>query len=159
MKQKAALWQLGFRPFFLFGSILSILYMLLWVLIQNTNIQRVGALAPMVWHGHEMIYGFATAIITGFVLTASQNWSGIRGVHGIKLKILFALWLTARILILTLPHEVIVTALIDLSFLPFTGYLLWPYLKDVELRSERIFFVYFLFSRRGVCPLGRGFPF
>ena len=144
MKQKTALWQLGFRPFFLFGSILSLIYMLIWALIQNTSIQRVGALAPMVWHGHEMIYGFAIAVVAGFVLTASQNWSGIRGVHGSKLKLLFALWLTARVLIIALPYDTIFTAVIDLSFLPFTGFLLRPYLKDVELRSERIFFIYFL---------------
>ena len=32
--------------------------------------------APQLWHAHEMIFGFATAAIAGFFLTAVPNWTG-----------------------------------------------------------------------------------
>lgn len=52
------------------------------------------------WHGHEMVYGFALAIIAGFLLTASANWTRTRGLHGNKLAFLFFLWLGARLFFL-----------------------------------------------------------
>ncbi len=149
MKTSPALWRLGFRPFFLLGAILSMLSMLIWLFVQKGYITSVGSLSPMIWHGHEMIFGFSTAIIAGFVLTASQNWTGIRGVHGNKLKFLVGLWCLARILIYLLPRDNFLTAIVDLSFLPFTGIFLWPYLKDIELKTERIFFLYFALLMTG----------
>lgn len=83
-----ALWNLGFRPFFLFGGMWSALHVLLWVLFQAGWIS-LPLQDPMVWHAHEMIFGFASAMVAGFLLTASQNWTGIQGVHGKKLKFLY----------------------------------------------------------------------
>lgn len=102
------------------------------------------ALLPTIWHGHEMIYGVAVAVIGGFVLTATQNWTGIRGVHGWRLQSLVGLWLAARILLLVLPAPHPVAMVVDLSFYPCLGYLLFPYLKDPELKIERVFFLYFV---------------
>lgn len=149
MKNPSSLWQLGFRPFFLLGSLLAILSMLIWLLFQSGVIISMGSLSPMIWHGHEMLFGFSTAIIAGFVLTASQNWSGIRGVHGVKLQLIVGVWLLARILIFCLPQANFITALVDLSFLPMTGFLLWPYFKDAELKTERVFFLYFAMLMTG----------
>jgi uncharacterized protein involved in response to NO len=28
------------------------------------------------WHGHEMVFGYALAVIVGFPFTAGRNWSG-----------------------------------------------------------------------------------
>jgi uncharacterized protein involved in response to NO len=86
--KSASLWQLGFRPFFLFGAAYAALAIALWVSFLGGWISRPGLIDPVLWHSHEMIYGFAAAIVVGFVLTASQNWTGIRGVHGNSLKIL-----------------------------------------------------------------------
>ncbi len=144
MKSISSLWELGFRPFFLFASIMSVIYMLIWLAIQNGKITAIGSLSPMIWHGHEMVFGFSTAIIAGFVLTASQNWSGIRGIHGTKLKLLVGFWLLARILIFTIHEPHMIIMLVDLSFLPITGFFLYPYFKDDELKTERIFFLFFI---------------
>jgi uncharacterized protein involved in response to NO len=48
------------------------------------------------WHAHEMLFGFGIAVLFGFLLTASKNWVGIRGIHGIGLMILTALWIIER---------------------------------------------------------------
>lgn len=149
MKTFSSFWQLGFRPFFLLASLMSALYMLYWLGFQMGILKITGSFSPMIWHGHEMIFGFSTAVIAGFVLTASQNWSGIRGIHGKKLQLVVTLWVLARTLILTIPQANIITALIDLSFMPVTGIFLWPYFKDAELKTERVFFIYFLMIMTG----------
>jgi uncharacterized protein involved in response to NO len=77
------------------------------------------------WHIHEMIFGFGCAIIAGFLLTAIQNWTGVRGAQGTTLLILFLLWLAGRIVLLVPSiFSDILTTIIDLSFLPVVAYVL-----------------------------------
>jgi len=139
----APLWELGFRPFFLFGSLFSIIAIALWIALLSQGRPVLGYLNPMIWHAHEMIYGFTTAIISGFVLTASQNWTGIRGLHGKKLQFLFALWLVGRIALFFSRESNIAAALVDLSFFPLLAFYLAPYLSDPELKVERVFLLFF----------------
>jgi len=139
----ASLWQLGFRPFFLFGSLHALLAMLLWIAYLTGWLPRIGYLDPILWHSHEMIYGFTAAIIGGFVLTASQNWTGKRGVNGKPLQFLVALWVLGRVLVSIPGAPGILTAVIDLSFFPVLSFLMVPYLKDPDLRTERVFFLFF----------------
>jgi uncharacterized protein involved in response to NO len=89
-------WGLGFRPFFLLGALGAVGLMGLWlgVLFGWLPPPRID---PVTWHAHEMVFGFAVAIVSGFILTASQNWTGIRGVHGRPLQALAALWLLGRV--------------------------------------------------------------
>lgn len=68
------------------------------------------------WHAHEMIFGFACAIIVGFLLTAVQTWTGIPGTRGKMLSAVFALWLSAR-LAMFLPLPALLVMLLDTSFL------------------------------------------
>lgn len=95
-----ALWQMGFRPFYLLASVFAALSIPLWVA------QFVGVLPrPYVdgalWHGYEMLFGYASAVIAGFLLTAVRTWSGQATVTGMPLMGLVALWLAARLLIMT----------------------------------------------------------
>lgn len=138
----APLWQLGFRPFFLLGSLAGALLVGAWLGVQAGAFAPGGALSPQVWHGHEMVFGFATAIVAGFVLTASQNWSGVRGAHGRPLLALVAVWLAARVLLLT-PAPLALVAAVDLAFLPLVWVALWPCLRDPELRLELFAFTAF----------------
>ncbi len=139
-----ALWNLGFRPFFLFGGMWSALHVLLWVLFQAGWIS-LPLQDPMVWHAHEMIFGFASAMVAGFLLTASQNWTGIQGVHGKKLKILVLLWISARVLSVTNENLHGVYALVDLSFYPMLGWYLKPYLANsVQKRNWIFLFLFFV---------------
>ncbi len=135
-----ALWQLGFRPFFALGALSSVVLLGVWLAVQAGAPVPLGPLGPIVWHAHEMVFGFSAAIVAGFLLTASQSWSGVRGVHGRRLQLLVALWLAGRVLMLAPVHWAIVAA-VDLAFLPALGLALWPYLKDPELKPERLLLV------------------
>lgn len=117
--------RLGFRPFFLSGAIFSIIAIILWLLMYKgaVNISPLGG--GYWWHIHEMIFGFGCAIIAGFLLTAIQNWTGVRGAQGTTLLVLFLLWLAGRVVLLmpSIFSDTLAT-IIDLSFLPAVAYVL-----------------------------------
>jgi uncharacterized protein involved in response to NO len=98
--QGPAIWQYGFRPFYLLASLFACLSLLLWV-AQVSGMLPIAYLAGPLWHGHEMLFGFATAVIAGFLLTAVAAWTGQPPLRGPPLMWLAALWLAARILVLT----------------------------------------------------------
>ena len=91
----------GFRPFFLGAGLFAIASISIWFLFYVLHIQLpLEHVHAYQWHAHEMIYGYALAVIAGFLLTAVQNWTGMRTVHSLPLLLLFCLWLVARIAIL-----------------------------------------------------------
>lgn len=93
-----SLFKLGFRPFFLCASGYGLLAILLWGLSYTGELQLpVIFSSPMLWHGHEMVYGYAVAVIAGFLLTAVKNWTGEQTLHGRPLLLLVLVWLVARI--------------------------------------------------------------
>jgi len=113
--------RLGFRPFFLLGSVLAMLAVPLWVIALNGWIAdwqpAVGWLA---WHRHELLFGFAAAIIAGFLLTAVQAWTGVPGLSGRPLMLLTVLWVAARLAwLLGVPMWLAV--LLDFMFLPLVA--------------------------------------
>src|SRR5512139_4163263 len=126
---------LGFRPFFLAAGLYAVLLMALWLLVLR-GVLTPGEFPPLVWHGHEMLFGFAMAVIAGFLLTAAQNWTGIRTPSGRPLGVLFLLWLGGRLgfLVPGLPAGLV--AAIDLSFLPALALALaLPILKAKQLHN------------------------
>jgi uncharacterized protein involved in response to NO len=66
---------LVFRPFYLLASSFASLSVLLWSL-QFSGLLPYAHLQGPIWHAHEMLFGFTLAVLTGFLLTAGQNWSG-----------------------------------------------------------------------------------
>ncbi len=95
-----ALWQLGFRPFYLLASIFAALSVPLWALQYAGWLGAPYLQGPM-WHAHEMLFGFTLAVIVGFLFTAGRNWSGRPTPSGGALAALALLWLAARVLVLT----------------------------------------------------------
>jgi uncharacterized protein involved in response to NO len=95
-----ALWELGFRPFYLLASVFAALSIPLWAL-QFSGLLSHAYLAGPVWHGHEMLFGFALAVIVGFLFTAGRNWTQQPTPSGLVLAALAALWVAARVLVLT----------------------------------------------------------
>lgn len=92
------IWRLAFRPFFLAGSVFALLAIALWVLAWSGNgpdWQPTGGW--LAWHRHEMLFGFVSAIVAGFLLTAVQTWTGQPGLSGTPLMLLAGLWLAARL--------------------------------------------------------------
>jgi uncharacterized protein involved in response to NO len=108
-----ALWNLGFRPFYLLASGFAALSVLLWV-GQYTGILPSPYLRSPGWHGHEMLYGYTVAVMAGFLLTAVRNWTGKPTPAGPMLMALAALWMAGRVLVLT-PF-VISAALVNAAF-------------------------------------------
>lgn len=114
--------RLGFRPFFLLAGVCAAILILVWLYILNGSIQNA-AYTGVNWHAHEMLFGYTVAVISGFLLTAERNWTGVQTLHGKWLGALVLLWLAGRIVPwLTLPPLLI--AVIDLSFLPTLGLVL-----------------------------------
>lgn len=95
-----ALWQLGFRPFYLLASVFSALSIGLWAL-QFSGWLGTPYLSGPMWHAHEMLFGFALAVIVGFLFTAGRSWSGRPTPTGVPLMAMAALWVAARVLVLT----------------------------------------------------------
>lgn len=95
-----ALWQLGFRPFYLLASIFAALSIALWT-AQYQGWLSNSYLPGPVWHAHEMLYGFTMAVIAGFLFTAVRNWTDRPTPTGGWLMAIAALWIAGRILILT----------------------------------------------------------
>lgn len=95
-----ALWDLGFRPFYLLASSFASLSILVWAL-QFSGLLPYAYLQGPMWHAHEMLFGFTLAVLTGFLLTAGQNWSGQSTPKGAYLGALAALWVAGRILVLS----------------------------------------------------------
>jgi uncharacterized protein involved in response to NO len=74
--------------------------MLLWI-AQYSGLLPFAYVAGPVWHGHEMLFGFTTAVIAGFLLTAVATWTGQPPLRAIPLMALALLWVVARALMLT----------------------------------------------------------
>lgn len=115
-------WAIGFRPFFLLGSITGSLLILYWSIHFFTGNLPGNYFDPISWHAHEMIYGFTVSIIAGFLLTASANWTGTKPLEGKKLKVLFGLWLLGRLTIslsiLEVPINPFIYLISDILFIP-----------------------------------------
>lgn len=94
-----ALLSLGFRPFFLFGSLFAGLAVLMWLPAYFGEWTIPTAFEQRDWHVHEMVYGYGAAAIAGFLLTAIPNWTGHLPLQGKPLAALAALWIAGRVAI------------------------------------------------------------
>jgi uncharacterized protein involved in response to NO len=111
------LFALGFRPFFLGAAFYAVLGMGGWALYwQGQQVPGMDSFGQPHWfHAHGMIFGYSTAVIAGFLLTAIRNWTGQLTLNGWPLAAVFTLWVAARVMpFLTTPIELI--AAIDLGF-------------------------------------------
>lgn len=110
-----ALFTLGFRPFFLAGSVYAVISMLVWVLWLAGAIDIPSDFDPLYWHQHEFLFGVTSAIIAGFLLTSVPNWTARPPLSPSGLAVLLALWGLGRCLVLLsglLPFWAIVPGLV-----------------------------------------------
>ena len=136
-----ALFRLGFRPFYLLAALYAALAVPLWVLAYMSDISPVLPLAPVLWHAHEMVFGFAVAVITGFLLTAARNWTGLPTPSGWALAGLAGLWLLARLAFVLGPIGAAIV--VELVFLGLVASTLARVLG--RSRNRRNYFVVALF--------------
>ncbi|WP_100638250.1 NnrS family protein [Marinobacter salexigens] len=119
-----------FRIFFLSMTVLALLTIPLWVLQVTGVINLPLAMPGLFWHQHEMLFGFLTAAIAGFLLTAVCVWTQTERTHGFRLVLLWGVWLAGRLLLALgadLPDWLVQG--VNLAFLPLVmldaGWRVW----------------------------------
>lgn len=118
--------RLGFRPFYLLGAAFAALSVPLWI-AHLYGWLRLSSNITVGWHAHEMVFGFAVAVIIGFMYTAGRNWTGLWTPRGRTLAAICALWLAGRVAMLFGGGAS--AALIDLAFLPVAAFPLYQVLR------------------------------
>lgn len=112
-----ALFALGFRPFFLLAGVFAVVSVPLWAAAYVGFFAFPRSSLPgIAWHGHEMIFGYAFAVIAGFLLTAVRNWTQVPTLRGVGLALLALAWLGARLIWLFAPAAWVWAAVLDLVF-------------------------------------------
>lgn len=119
-----------FRIFFLSMTVLALAAIPLWVMQVNGVISLPLAMPGLFWHQHEMLFGFLSAAIAGFLLTAVCVWTQTERTHGFRLVLLWGVWLAGRLLLATgaeLPYWLVQG--VNLAFLPLVmvdaGWRIW----------------------------------
>jgi uncharacterized protein involved in response to NO len=131
----------GFRPMFFLAACQAALavpvFLIFWLGLGFGFLD----IAPNVWHAHEMLYGFGTAVLAGFLMTAVPNWTGMTPVRGWRLLALALLWFAGRLVFWSaalLPAEIV--ALVDLAFLPALALAVGPAIVGAGNRRNYMFF-------------------
>lgn len=118
--------RLGFRPFYLLGAAFAAIGIPAWLLHYYGYAQGLTHI-DLYWHAHEMVYGFAIAIIIGFLYTAGRNWTGLWTPRGGSLAAMALLWVAGRAAMLL--ADPLPAALVDLLFLPVAAVPLYSVLR------------------------------
>jgi uncharacterized protein involved in response to NO len=132
-----ALFALGFRPFFLVAMLAPVPLLVIWVFAWRGALAFPSYYGVMVWHAHEMLFGYTTAVIAGFLLTAVRNWTNSDTLTGAGLAALVLLWLAGRVApFLEQLTPAWTIGAVDLAFLPvLTVSLAIPLLRQAPSRN------------------------
>jgi len=113
-----ALFDRGFRPFFLLAGLWAPVALLLWLSMLAGIFDLPTAMDRVAWHVHEMLFGFVAAAIAGFLLTAVPGWTGRPPLRGLPLAALAVLWFAGRLAVaLSMWIGAAAAAAIDIAFL------------------------------------------
>jgi uncharacterized protein involved in response to NO len=145
----SALLNLGFRPFYLLAALFAALAVPAWIGDLAGHPWASGYLGGLAWHQHEMVFGFALAVIVGFLLTAGRVWTGRATPSGLPLALLAAHWLVARVLMVTGPGWL--GAIVDSAF-PFVAAAVLARVI-VGARNRRNYFVPVLLAALGAADV------
>ena len=130
----------GFRTFFLLAAIFAAVAMPVWVAMRRAILAGPESWPAGAWHGHEILFGYVAAVIAGFLLTASPNWTGAGPIKGARLAGLAGLWLAGRVAMAlsdTLPPALV--AAVDVAFLPVLALSILPSLVAARQPRNLVF--------------------
>jgi uncharacterized protein involved in response to NO len=117
-----ALFSYGFRPLFLAAGLFAVLIVPLWMAVWSATVTLDSPFSPVDWHIHEMLFGYTSAVIAGFLFTAIPNWTGRMPTRGWRLMVLVALWCAGRLAVAGVAHlDPIAVMAVDCSFLLAIG--------------------------------------
>jgi len=139
-QNRFSLFELGFRPFFLAAAVAAVALMLWWQGLLLSVVDADAYYGAAVWHSHEMVFGFAVAVVAGFLLTAVRNWTSEQTLRGPWLAAIVMLWLAGRLLPLfstIVPPWLI--AIVDSAFLPLLALFLAIPIVRANKRPQLIF--------------------
>ncbi|ATF20305.1 NnrS family protein [Phaeobacter gallaeciensis] len=107
----------GFRPFFFLAALWAGLAMIAWIGLLSGALTLPIMLDPVSWHAKAFLFGYLSAVLAGFLLTAVPNWTGRAPLKGWPLLGLVLLWLAGRVTTLFAADlPAVVVAFVDLSF-------------------------------------------
>ena len=130
----ALLFSGAFRPLFLVAGLYAPLALLLWLgYLFGYMTLPAQSVNPLLWHSHEMIYGFVAAATGGFAFTAVANWTGRTPVQGTPLVSLCLLWMLGRFA-MTLLEPGWQAMAMDLSYLALVIIIL---VRELHLGQNR----------------------
>lgn len=118
--------RLAFRPFYLLAALLAALAIPLWLASYYGHLPALPNVG-LAWHAHEMVFGFAIAVVIGFLYTAGRAWTGLDTPRGLPLALIALLWIAGRVAMLVAPAPI--AAVVDILFLPVAAVPLYLVLK------------------------------
>ncbi|MGR8931416.1 MAG: NnrS family protein [Gammaproteobacteria bacterium] len=131
------LFAMGFRAFFALAGLSALALIAIWNAMSNGSLHMDNYYSATYWHAHEMLIGYSSAVIAGFLLTAVRNWTGQQTVTPDQLASLSFLWIYGRVTPFyseLLPDQMI--AVVDFSFLPALAYFVSkPLLKTGQINN------------------------
>jgi len=147
LKNSGSFWLTSFRPFFLLGSLYSIILIFLWLMLLSGKITFSIRASSIDWHAYEMVYGFLRAILVGFLFTAGQNWTGKIILRGNSLLALTSCWIFGRLSFHPNFEISALSSCFDILFDIVVVYLLYKFLyTESQIRNHIIVHCYFLFT-------------
>lgn len=124
-----AILSIGLRPFFLLTALIAVFVPMYFVCVMVNGYPFPGELLdPVSWHGHELIFGLVPALLSGFLLTSSANWTGTKPLSGAFLLLLVLIWIATRFFFFFQPSKEILTILGPATTI-FLNSLMWVILK------------------------------
>lgn len=138
----------SFRPFFILCGLWAFFSIPIWLLNYFNIFNNLENISAILWHQHEMFFGFISAAMTGFILTALPNWTGKLPKNGWRLLLLIFLWITGRIAFLS--SNIINNIFMAILDLPFLTILLFFISREVfaskNWKNFPIIILFFLFT-------------
>ena len=136
------LFAMGFRVFFALAGLSALALIAVWNRIFNGALHLDNYFPVALWHAHEMLLGFTSAVLAGILLTALKNVSKSAVINSDQLAALSFVWIYGRVVPFysdLLPDVLI--AGIDFAFLPL---LMFWLIKPILNTGSYKYFAYLL---------------
>ena len=132
---RGAVWSSGFRPFFLAAAAYGPLLLAAWYGARSGwwSLASSGIALPLL-HAHELLFGFAAALVCGVLLTALPSWSGAKELGRTRLIVLVALWLAGRVQVHLAVWTGRSSLAVDCALLPVLALMLFMTLRTARRR-------------------------
>lgn len=90
-------WAAPYRPMFSGAALWAIVCIGWWPLGVRLGLPAPAFEPTLLWHVHELLFGFAALAVGGYLLTALPNWVAKPPEQGMILKLLMGFWVLGRL--------------------------------------------------------------